>query len=374
MALAEPDFIARDPAEITAEIIAQYEEQAGKKLYPAQIERLFIDQIAWRETLLRIAVQEAAKQNLVAYATAPALDYLGELVGVHRLPAHPAQTTLRFSVNSAQSINCLIPLGTRACATDSMIFLTDADVVLPAGKLAVDVTATCILDGESGNHWQPAQISTLLDDIGEVDFSVVNSTESTGGSDEESDVQLRERITLAPESFSNAGSYGAYRFHTYSVHPSIVDVAVKGPSEGLEPGCVEVYPLVKDGMPSPELLAEVAMKVNAEKIRPLTDSVSVKSPTQVEYAITALLTLYTSADRETTLAQAKQAAEEYASAIRSKLGNDIVPHQLVRVLQVSGVYNVELVSPVDNVNRILAAHEWANCTAIDLSVTGVENG
>jgi hypothetical protein len=81
MAIAEPNFIDRDPAQITSEMIAQYEDASGKKLYPAQAERLLIDLFAYRENLVRIAIQEAAKQNLVAYSRAPMLDYLGELVG-----------------------------------------------------------------------------------------------------------------------------------------------------------------------------------------------------------------------------------------------------------------------------------------------------
>ena len=49
MAIAEPDFIDRDPAQITSEMIAQYEDASGKKLYPAQAERLLIDLFAYRE-------------------------------------------------------------------------------------------------------------------------------------------------------------------------------------------------------------------------------------------------------------------------------------------------------------------------------------
>ena len=64
MAIAEPNFIDRDPAQITSEMIAQYEDASGKKLYPAQAERLLIDLFAYRENLVRIAIQEAAKQNL----------------------------------------------------------------------------------------------------------------------------------------------------------------------------------------------------------------------------------------------------------------------------------------------------------------------
>lgn len=39
MALTEPDFIERDADKITAEMIAKYEADTGKTLYPAQAER-----------------------------------------------------------------------------------------------------------------------------------------------------------------------------------------------------------------------------------------------------------------------------------------------------------------------------------------------
>ncbi|MEO1750733.1 baseplate J/gp47 family protein [Thiofaba sp. EF100] len=80
------DVIPNDPQAITAEMVAAYETATGKTLYPAQVERLLIDIIAYRETLLRAAINDTARQNLVRFARAPMLDYLGELVGVTRLP------------------------------------------------------------------------------------------------------------------------------------------------------------------------------------------------------------------------------------------------------------------------------------------------
>lgn len=81
-----PQFVERDPAAIVAAMVADYEAKSGKTLYPAQVERLLIDMVAYRETLTRMAIQEAACQNLLAFANFPMLDYLGELVGVVRLP------------------------------------------------------------------------------------------------------------------------------------------------------------------------------------------------------------------------------------------------------------------------------------------------
>ena len=54
MALTEPDFIERDADKITAEMIAKYEADTGKTLYPAQAERLLIDLWAYREMLVRV--------------------------------------------------------------------------------------------------------------------------------------------------------------------------------------------------------------------------------------------------------------------------------------------------------------------------------
>ena len=134
----------------------------------------------------------------MAFSRAPMLDYLGELVGVKRLPAQAAQTTLQFSVAKAQKRNVLIPEGTRASASNSVMFATDDDVLLPAGSLSVDVTATCTTAGEPGNDWQPAQISALVDSVAGVDLQVTNITASGGGCADEGDDALRERIRLAP--------------------------------------------------------------------------------------------------------------------------------------------------------------------------------
>lgn len=84
--MSELKVIADDASAIRAEIAAAYEAATGKTLYQAQVESLLVDLIAYRETLIRAAINDTARQNLVRFARAPMLDYLGELVGVARLP------------------------------------------------------------------------------------------------------------------------------------------------------------------------------------------------------------------------------------------------------------------------------------------------
>ena len=99
--LPEPNFIERDPDVITKEWIAAYEEKSGKVLQPAQIERLMIDVGAYRETVLRMKIQETAKQNLLSYAPLDILEHIGEPLGVKKLLANCSLTTLKFSVDEA---------------------------------------------------------------------------------------------------------------------------------------------------------------------------------------------------------------------------------------------------------------------------------
>ena len=58
--LPEPNFIDRDPELITKEWVELYEKKSGKVLQPAQIERLMVDVGAYRETILRMKIQETA--------------------------------------------------------------------------------------------------------------------------------------------------------------------------------------------------------------------------------------------------------------------------------------------------------------------------
>ncbi|HBM0096107.1 TPA: baseplate J/gp47 family protein [Salmonella enterica subsp. enterica serovar Blitta] len=369
LVLADPVFVETDPEKITRELVEKYQADSGKTLYPAQDEMLLINLIAYRESLVRAAIQDAACQNLVAKSRAPMLDYLGELVGVYRLDAQAATTTLQFSLESPAVQSVLIPAGTRVSASDSVVFTTDEDTTLPAGSDQVSIHATCTLPGVAGNGWQPAQISNLMDDIGDgnLDFTVTNQSVSAGGAAQENEDHLRERIRLAPESFSNAGSKGAYRFHAMSAHQDIVDVAVSRPV----PGTVELYPLLTSGLPDQNMLDLVAGICSDEKVRPLTDTVHVKVPVKVDYRISASVRVYDDQDMDLVMRRARSAIEFWAQKQSSRLGLDIIPSQISAALSVPGVYRVTLTLPEE---RVLADHEWAHCTDINLIPEGKSHG
>lgn len=369
--LPEPDFVVRDPEAVTQALVRQYEELTGLTLYPAQVERIMVDIISYRESLFREALQDAAKLNLVRYSRYPILDFLGENVDCSRLEAKFASCTLRFNLLTAPLVSTVLPAGTTVNVTGGgsgapISFSTTAPFSVPAGTLMFDVLATCDTAGAVGNGFVAGQVNDLGDVVPGLDIDAVANTDaSAGGAEAEDDDHYRERIVLAPEAFSNAGSQGAYRFYALSANSDIVDVGVVSPT----PGYVHLYPLTITGLPTPAVLAQVLASCNADKVRPMTDFVQALAPTVVPYVIEAQLTLYTTADQPTALAQAIEAIKTYRDSKQASLGRDIVRSQMADVLHVYGVYKVDILQPAADV--VIAKTEWPQCLDANITVTVV---
>ncbi|WP_333656291.1 baseplate assembly protein [Dissulfurispira sp.] len=369
--LPEPEFITVDWNQQYAEIVKSYEQIVGIPLSKGQVESLMIATFAYRENLLRIAINDTAKQNLLAYARGGMLDHLGVLLGVTRLPAAAAITTLRFTFETALTSPLLIPKGTKVMSKDNkVIFATSEDVNAGTGIAYIDVPASCTEAGESGNGYLAGDINQLIDPLPYVQ-TVENITLTYGGADIESDDHLRMRIQIAPESFSTAGPEGAYEYWAKTAHQDIVDVAVWSP----EPGKVKVVPLLKGGgIPDADMLAIVKNILNSEKRRVLTDQVIVEAPVVVNYSIDVQLYIYTSFSMlsDVILAKANDNLQSYRDSVKEHLGVDIVPEQIVEILQkITGVYRAVVSQPV---YTTLARNEVAICTGITITIAGSVDG
>nr|DAU52945.1 MAG TPA: baseplate assembly protein [Caudoviricetes sp.] len=362
--LPEPNFINRDPDLITQEWIKYYEEKSGKTLYPAQIDRLRIDLGAYRETVLRIQVQEAAKKQLLSYAPLDILEHIGEPLGVNKLLADFSTTVLKFSVDEPLDFDFVIDAGAEVETKDGLfIFKTVSAVILKAGSLSILADAICETSGIAANNYSIGSINNLITPLSYIS-SVENTTVSAGGADDETADQLRERIRQAPEKFSNAGSIGAYRYHTLSAHQSIIDVAITSPS----PGTVYVYPLTSDGNPSLELIKLVQNYLSDDKIRPLTDYVVVVCPEKIEFSINADILLYKDADSTSVIKTIEAKMKEYKVSLSEKLGKDVIRTQIIAILNsVYGVFKVDLKMSAD---IEIAEYQWADLTNYDITIGG----
>lgn len=367
--LPDPVFITNDPNEIVSESIIFYETQANKTLQPADTERLQINGASYRESLLRSQMNEAAKQNLVRFAKAPILDYIGERVGVKRLAARPADCNIEFSLVPGHG-NVVIPLRTRVQTVDGQTaFYTTKATPVSIGIDSVVIVCKAVDDGVIGNGYIAGNVTTILDPQAFL-ASAANTNTTGNGIDDETDESLRGRIILAPEAFSTAGSLGAYIFWAKTANQLIIDVSAFSPS----PLVMNIYPLVAAaGGTPPQIIADVYAATSGEKVRPLNDIVNVYSPTEVPYDIEVELTLYDNADQVTTEALVNAALQSYADDHRKALGLDVVVKQIEALCMVKGAtYNAVVISPSADV--VLDKTEYSQVGTITVTTVGLNNG
>ena len=181
----------------------------------------------------------------------------------------------------------------------------------------------------------------------------------------ESDADFRARIQLSPEGYTTAGSEGSYVFHGLGADGDVRDVAAVSPT----PGNVTVYVLSRtgDGEASAPLLAAVTAALNAERIRPMTDNVTVQSASIVDYTVEAELVLYPGPDSAVVLAAAQAAIEAYTESVH-RIGYDVSLSGVYQALHQPGVQSVVLTEPSANI--VISDGQAPYCTGITLTVAG----
>lgn len=341
-------FVDTDTNTVVNALIQSYEAFTGRTLYPADPARLFILWVADIIIQERVNIDFSARQNVPRYAEGEYLDSLAELFkDAYRLEPEKAKTTLRFTLSIPLKVATIVPAGTRVTVDGEIIFQTVQALTIPAGDLFGDVEAECQTAGEIGNGFVPGQITQLID-IFPYFGSVENVSESDGGADEESDVAFYERMRESVETFSTAGPLGAYEYYAKSASALIVDVKATSP----EPGEVDVRVLLSGGqLPGEEILKEVLDILNADKVRPLTDHVTVAAPETVPYDID-----FTYWTQEGGAVSDEKVAENIAAAVRTfkewqgaRMGRDVNPSYLISLLMQAGAKRVKVRSPVDTV-------------------------
>lgn len=338
-------FVDTDTETVKNALIRGFEKITGRTLYPADPVRLFILWVADIIIQERVNIDFSAKQNLPRYAEGEYLDSLAELFkDVYRLEPEAARVTFRFTLSLELDTATVIPAGTRISAGEEIVFSTLEELTVPAGELTGDVAAVCLTAGEIGNGFVPGQITKLVD-IFPYFERVENITESAGGADRESDAAFYERIRESMETFSTAGPVGGYEYYAKTASALIVDVKATSPV----PGEIDVRVLLANGeLPGEEMLNAVFEILNADKVRPLTDHVTVAAPETVPYNID--VTFYTQEGgplgADTVEKNVAKAVAEYKRWQAAKMGRDVNPSYLHYLLMQTGAKRVEVRSPL----------------------------
>ena len=270
----------------------------------------------------------------------------------------------------------------------------------------MDVPAQCQTAGDIGNGLLPGQISKMVDIVDHI--TEISNTETTaGGADIEESDNYRERIRLAPESFSVAGPTGAYQFHVKSAHQDIIDVAVYQSSdldtysetilqniltacevdptgwtveamkikicEILSPSTVKICPLLKGGeIPGQNILDLVIEGINDRKTRPLTDITIVSAPVAVPYNIDITYFINKSDKLFVFDIQAAvlKAVDDFETWQKSKLGRDVNPDKLTHDVIAAGAYKIDINEAME---QTVEANQVAIANTVAINYGGLIN-
>lgn len=336
---------------LTADVaaLAQYAGAEGNGFKPGTINHLRPATMApGSYTLSATNTDTSTGGSGSAYADAPAVaEEAGDAANGYK----PAPAPVRPNENGLPTVTPETPTAKEqgvAVLVDTFEGVTSVRNLTETaggyGSAYVDVPAEAEAPGESGNGYGKGDVNTLVDPIGYIG-SVANTTETSGGTEEEDDDELTERVFYAPEGYSVAGPALAYISLAKQFRSDVRDVTVVRP-EGTA-GTVDIYILLAGGkLPTASDLAALLEFLSDKTRRPLNDFVKCKAPTEVPYTIDLTYTIAESdAAQVGTITEAvNQAVTDYADWQRT-IGQDINPTALIARVRDAGAKWVELRSP-----------------------------
>ena len=148
-------------------------------------------------------------QSFPQTAVGQYLDYHAETRALTRLPAAKAAGVLRFSAPSAAVTDYEIDAGSVAMTSGGVRFETTEKATLAKGETYVDVPASAVEAGASGNAIAGAIHLMSVYPVGITQCT--NPEAFSGGSDEESDEKLRERVLAELQAFAERRERGVLR-------------------------------------------------------------------------------------------------------------------------------------------------------------------
>ena len=313
-------------------------------------------------------VDFAGKMNMLKYSIGDYLDNLGANVQLERKTAAGASVLMEYSMNIARLSATGIPAGSRVTAGDGVYFSTDEYAEIPAGETSVTVMATCMTPGASGNGYPIGDIDKMMDIVPYID-AVSNLTISEGGRDDESDDDYRERIFLAADRYTDAGSKGGYEYYVREFDPDIADVQATSPS--LRNVVIRVL-LAGGQLPGAAYITALTAYLNNTEVRKLTDTLTVLAPTESHYDVT--LTYYINESDKSKAVSIQtavtQAVNDYVLWQRSRIGLDINPDELISRIKAAGAKRVALTDPS---YTVVASSNVAVCDTVAVTYGGLED-
>lgn len=220
-------------------------------------------------------------------------------------------------------------------------FETTEKATLRKGETSVDVPARAV---EAGAHGNAIAGAVHVMSVYPVGITRCENPEAfSGGSDEESDEKLRERVLESYRRLPN-GANAAFYEQEAMRFPNVAAAKAVGRARGI--GTVDVYVSTHGGAPGEALLGEI--RAALQKKREIAVDVAVKVPAEKRVDVTAEL----EAEQGWTMREITDAAQEALQAYFTgeRLGEPVYRAKLASILySVPGVKNYHLLAPAEDV-------------------------
>lgn len=255
-------------------------------------------------------IDKCGKMNLLKYSSEDFLDHLGAFKNRPRAGSEKARVQVLFSLAEVRDSVEPIPSGTMVTADQKVFFQTEDYAEIAAGELSATVTCVCTTEGSAGNDYAAGEISTLVTPTGFIS-SVINTTKSSGGVDEEDDEEYKDGIYQAPNKYSVAGPDDQWIAVIKDYNRDVADVM---PDTIPGSGVASFTIVMKHGrLPDESEREDIRQYLLRPDIRTLGMNVEVLAPQVEEYDINLLF----------YIAKSKK---DYAAGICEKVGEAIAEY------------------------------------------------
>ena len=298
--------------------------------------------VAWTKNNLELLKSDEIPLEMIRRAKILHLDGHHPDAAVSAARAAKAAGVLRFSAPSAAVTDYEIDAGSVAMTSGGVRFETTEKATLAKGETYVDVPASAVEAGASGNAIASAIHLMSVYPVGIT--QCVNPEAFSGGSDEESDEKLRERVLESYKRLPNGANAAFYEQEAMSF-PNVAAAKAVGRARGI--GTVDVYVSTHAGAPDEKLLGEIEAVL--QKKREIAVDVEVKAPTEKTVNMSAELT----AEQGWTMQEITDAATAALQAYFTgeRLGEAVYTAKLANILYgVEGVKNCHLLTPSADVS------------------------
>ena len=179
----------------------------------------------------RVYADYILRQMFPSTAVGEYLDAHAAQRGLTRKVGTKAVGRALFYAPAEEHDDVLIPAGTVVSTADGLRFVADSDTILHDGDLAVTVNVTAAHPGSAYNIIGN-RLTVMVTPVMGIE-SVRNTVSFSGGTDDESDEQLRERIADSFRNISNGANAAYYHSVAMSVD-GVYTASVEGASVTLD--------------------------------------------------------------------------------------------------------------------------------------------